>query len=244
MNVKGKKNSLLDGAIFFTVFILWIGALILYIRGYLLLSVISSSISLFFFIYLTNLRGIFMFKKKNPLLSGVSSQPLSSACDSDSNVTADVVGLQRRSTVIGRNASFNGDIEDSGDMDIYGSIVGNVNLSEGKIRIMSTGSVKGELKAPEIVIDGNVHGSCLAESIEILEHGTLRGLSCSQKLAIRTGGKFIGQSKEWQEPEAIVNKGQMAADEHENAAYLSDQPENTEALEESTWTQGKGKKTV
>ncbi|VFS55897.1 Polymer-forming cytoskeletal [Leminorella grimontii] len=229
MSVEDRKNSPHSGPLFFAVFILWIGSLILYIRGYLLSSVISSSFSLLFFIYLTNLRVTFlsMFRKKNPPLSTVAASSLSTVADSGAKA-ADVVDPRQRSTVIARNASFNGDIEDGGDIQIYGSVIGNVNLTNGAIRIMSTGSVKGELRAPEIVIDGNVHGSCLAESIEILEHGTLRGIACCRNLAIRRGGTFIGQSEEWQEPEVVLSVGETLSDESDESAYFVERPDGFE----------------
>lgn len=229
MNVEDRKNSPHSGPLFFIVFILWIGSLILYMRGYLLSSVISSSLSLLFFIYLTNLRVTFlsMFRKKNPPLSTVAAPSLPTTTDGGAKA-ADVVEPRLRSTVIARNASFNGDIEESGDIQIYGSVIGNVNLTNGAIRIMSTGSVKGELRAPEIIIDGDVHGSCLAESVEILEHGTLRGIACCRNLAIRRGGTFIGQSEEWQEPEAVLSVGEMQAEEPDDAAYFVERPESFE----------------
>ncbi|MDR0806589.1 MAG: polymer-forming cytoskeletal protein [Enterobacteriaceae bacterium] len=113
---------------------------------------------------------------------------------------------QQRCTVIAKNSSFNGDIEDSGDIQIYGKVIGNIHIKEGAIRVMSSGYVQGELNAPEVVIDGHVQGSCFAENIDILEHGTLRGHTCCCNFSIKRGGTFVGQSAEWTPKETLVLK--------------------------------------
>lgn len=193
------KKQCVKGISFHIILILWIGALILYAADYLILSVISSSLSLLFFLYLTNLRmkNFFMFGKKT---SNVQTKAIPSvaAVDNESKSSSDSAELRPlRCTVIAKNASFIGDIEDCSDVQIYGKVIGNINIKEGAIRVMSTGHIQGELNAPEIIIDGNVNGRCFAECIDILEHGTLHGVVCSHHFSIKRGGTFIGQSEEW-----------------------------------------------
>ncbi|SUB83785.1 Polymer-forming cytoskeletal [Pragia fontium] len=201
-----KQKQFFKGVSFCIILILWGSALVLYITGHLLLSVISSTLSLLFFLYLTNLRTkfSFMFKKKISNVSANVIPPvaITSASDNELNAPSDGVDLRQRCTIIARNAVFSGNIEDNGDIRIYGKVIGNINITEGAIRVMSTGYVKGELNAPEIIIDGEVSGRCFAENIDILEHGTLRGITCCRNFSIKRGGVFIGQSEEWT-PKAI-----------------------------------------
>ncbi len=216
MNARSRHNQPLRDVLLCSVLILWISALALYISGYLVLGVISSTLSiLFFFCYLTNIRTklLSMFGKKTSKyeVTGTQSQSLTSnvsstVSGSESKVYSDSIDVRNRCTIIARNASFVGDIEDSGDIQIYGKIVGNINITEGSIRIMNTGYVKGQLNAPEIIIDGQVHGSCYAENIDILEHGMLRGTSCCENISIKRGGVFVGQSEEWTPKEVPLTR--------------------------------------
>lgn len=213
MDSAKKQTQFFKGISFCIIFILWGSAIALFIYDYRLLSVASSTLSLLFFLYLTNLRtkSLLMFGKKTPItsLSAGTIQPLAVTPENELKTPTDNIELrQQRCTIIAKNASFTGDIEDSGDIQIYGKIIGNVNIKEGAIRVMSTGYVQGELSAPEIIIDGNVSGRCFAETIDILEHGTLRGITCCRNFSIKRGGTFIGQSEEWIQKEVTqVEKG-------------------------------------
>ncbi|MBD2825537.1 polymer-forming cytoskeletal protein [Xenorhabdus sp. 5] len=102
----------------------------------------------------------------------------------------------RPNTVIAKNSVFKGDIEMEGDIQVWGKIIGNIRVKGGAIRIMHAGKVEGELNAPEIIIDGHVEGTCCAETLDILEHGELRGVSRCGSMSIRRGGLFVGQSEQ------------------------------------------------
>ncbi|WP_323864075.1 bactofilin family protein [Xenorhabdus cabanillasii] len=116
----------------------------------------------------------------------------------------------RANTIIAKNSVFKGDIDMEGDIQIWGKVVGNIRVKGGAIRVMHAGKVEGELSAPEIIIDGHVEGTCCAETLDILEHGELRGISRCGSMSIRRGGLFVGQSeqvenKKKQEAERIVS---------------------------------------
>ncbi|MBI6550068.1 polymer-forming cytoskeletal protein [Xenorhabdus sp. VLS] len=102
----------------------------------------------------------------------------------------------RPNTIIAKNSVFKGDIEMEGDIQVWGKIIGNIRVKGGAIRIMHAGKVEGELNAPEIIIDGHVEGACCAETLDILEHGELRGISRCGSMSIRRGGLFVGQSEQ------------------------------------------------
>ncbi|MDC9606008.1 polymer-forming cytoskeletal protein [Xenorhabdus griffiniae] len=102
----------------------------------------------------------------------------------------------RPNTIIAKNSVFKGDVEMEGDIQIWGKVVGNIRVKGGAIRIMHAGKVEGELNAPEIIIDGHVEGTCCAETLDILEHGELRGISRCGSMSIRRGGLFFGQSEQ------------------------------------------------
>ncbi|MDC9593781.1 bactofilin family protein [Xenorhabdus sp. IM139775] len=102
----------------------------------------------------------------------------------------------RPNTIIAKNSVFKGDIDMEGDIQVWGKVIGNIRVKGGAIRIMHAGKVEGELNAPEIIIDGHVEGTCCAETLDILEHGELRGISRCGSMSIRRGGLFVGQSEQ------------------------------------------------
>ena len=83
------------------------------------------------------------------------------------------VGVKSTSadTAIGTNSEFVGNITFSKNLQISGTVKGNINASEegdGKIVIDSKGIVEGDIVAPIILLQGEVNGNVRATSkIEI-----------------------------------------------------------------------------
>ncbi len=101
----------------------------------------------------------------------------------------------KQSTIVARDTVIRGNIEVDSDIQVYGEVIGNINTKEGSVRIMHSGHVEGEITAPVIIIDGRVDGMCRAKTIDILDHGELKGSSYCENLSIKAGGGFIGQSE-------------------------------------------------
>ncbi len=115
------------------------------------------------------------------------------------NDNNDLINKQKELTVIEKtiiapNSSITGDIESQCDIQIGGKIDGKIT-STAKVYIQKTGIVKGEIKAPYILIDGQVTGTCIGESIEIMEHGKMEGIVKSDVFSISKKGRFIGSSE-------------------------------------------------
>lgn len=207
-----KKHHITDNILLSSVWLFWGITLVLFILDRHLLCLITGALSLLgLMLYFINIRTrIFhMFGKKQsesspapapmplPALSSEDKRPFAQA---DSNTG-------RRCTVIAKSTLFTGNIDVDGDIQVYGDVHGNVTVREGTVRVMHAGRVEGELNAPEIIIDGTVEGTCVAKSVDILEHGVLRGISRSCSLSIKRGGVFIGQSEllEIEESEASTS---------------------------------------
>src|SRR5690606_20444409 len=88
-----------------------------------------------------------------------------------------LAGSDRRKTVLGRDkktvredyrnrrlvapsAEIRGDIAFSGGLHIQGKVEGNISVSGdgGKLVIGESGTVKGEIRVPDIIINGRVEG--------------------------------------------------------------------------------------
>jgi len=61
--------------------------------------------------------------------------------------------------------------------------------------ISETGSVKGEVFADKVIVNGVVDGVCHANVIEILGKGCVTGTIYSDALSIEPGGKFMGNTQ-------------------------------------------------
>lgn len=113
----------------------------------------------------------------------------------------------RQPTVISKETRLTGDLEISGNLQIWGKIKGQIKARSGTVSIMQSGVVEGDIIAETLLIDGVLTGTCTAEQAEILEHGELNGICRASAFSIRKGGTFIGQS----EPYVPAGKATAAA---------------------------------
>ena len=113
----------------------------------------------------------------------------------------------RQPTVISKETRLTGDVEISGNLQIWGKIKGQIKARSGSVSIMQSGVVEGDIFAEALLIDGVLTGTCTVEQLEILEHGELNGVCRASNFSIRKGGTFIGQS----EPYAPAGKAAAAA---------------------------------
>ena len=68
-------------------------------------------------------------------------------------------------TLIARNTRVEGTIKYSGELDIEGVIAGDIYAEQGKksvVKILEHGRVEGEVRAPDVIINGHVAGDVYA----------------------------------------------------------------------------------
>ena len=64
-------------------------------------------------------------------------------------------------TLISRDTEVIGDIKFGGNLDIEGTVRGNIVAESGKdavVRVVDKGVVEGEIRAPSVIINGTIHG--------------------------------------------------------------------------------------
>ena len=69
-------------------------------------------------------------------------------------------------TLIARNTRVEGTIKYSGELDIEGVIAGDIFAEQGKksiVKILEHGRVEGEVRAPDVIINGHVAGDVYAD---------------------------------------------------------------------------------
>lgn len=87
--------------------------------------------------------------------------------------------LQRfsgKTSLIAAGAELLGDMRFQGAVQIDGRVIGNLQASEGLVRVSVGGLVEGEVRAPHIVIDGEVSGDVFAsDHLELGARARVRG---------------------------------------------------------------------
>lgn len=82
-------------------------------------------------------------------------------------------------TLISRSTEVQGDIHFSGTLEIEGTVSGNITAdreSSAEVRIRESGTVRGELNVPRIIINGTVEGDVYAgEHIELAAKAAVNG---------------------------------------------------------------------
>ncbi|MGX5217906.1 MULTISPECIES: bactofilin family protein [Pseudomonas] len=87
--------------------------------------------------------------------------------------------LQRfsgKTSLIAAGAALSGDLKFLGAVQVDGQVNGNLITSEGMVRISVEGKVEGEIRAPHIVIDGEVVGNVYAsKNLELGARARVQG---------------------------------------------------------------------
>lgn len=82
-------------------------------------------------------------------------------------------------TLIASNVEITGDVHFSGGIQIDGTVVGNVVANEEKgalVRITDKGVVRGEIRGPNVIINGKVEGDVYSsEHLELAANAVVTG---------------------------------------------------------------------
>ncbi len=99
-------------------------------------------------------------------------------------------------TLIGAETEIQGNVQFRGGLHIDGRVVGNIGAAEGTGAVLSlseAGIVEGDIRVPNIVLNGQVTGDVYAENqIELLEHAKVHGSVYYQFIEIAKGAEING----------------------------------------------------
>lgn len=109
------------------------------------------------------------------------------------------------STIIATDVEFEGNINASGQVYVYGKVKGNMTSAEGPVKVIHNGLVTGNILCRELIIDGMIEGHCQANTIHICEHGRLDGTMTYDQFSVKKGDIFTGQANQSRQREAMIN---------------------------------------
>ncbi len=111
------------------------------------------------------------------------------------------------STVFGDDTEFYGDLHFTKSLQINGYFEGEIISEGGYLVVGKGGTVKANVKAKSVIIDGTIYGNIEAvSSIEIRENGKLYGNIRTSKLKIADGVVFKGNCEMIKQAELEAEK--------------------------------------
>ena len=118
-------------------------------------------------------------------------------------------------TLIAEGTTLTGDIAFSGNLEVEGSVIGNITSADenAKLRILNSGSVVGDIEVANIVINGNVRGDLYASQlIKLAAKAVVQGSVNYKLIEIEKGAEVVGSFVYHQ---ATSNVTQFPADSKE-----------------------------
>jgi cytoskeletal protein CcmA (bactofilin family) len=93
---------------------------------------------------------------------------------------------------ISNGSSFQGDLSTTGKLIVAGSVDGNLKV-QGILQLTASGSCKGSIEAPIVIIYGKIVGNIYAEHrIELHEDAVVCGNIVTSALKIHSGARVTG----------------------------------------------------
>lgn len=127
----------------------------------------------------------------------------------------------RIDTLIGQHTHIKGDVSFSGGLRIDGSIAGNINATgdkESVLTLSEMGSIEGEVRVPNLVINGTITGNVYAsEHVELATKARVKGNVYYHLLEMAMGSSVNGQMIHINEPEdQILDLEHQVVEEDDN----------------------------
>lgn len=105
-------------------------------------------------------------------------------------------------TLIARTTEIQGDLHFSGNLEIEGTLTGNIIAKDGEtasLRVLQEGRVIGKIQAPLVIINGKVEGEVYSSKhLELAAHADVKGNVYYHFLEVVKGaqvnGKLVQQS--------------------------------------------------
>jgi cytoskeletal protein CcmA (bactofilin family) len=100
---------------------------------------------------------------------------------------------QAIATFLAAGSSVHGQITSEGDVDVAGNFVGTIIA--GRLTIFPGGSVKGDVTARSLLIEGGYDGRAEAEAVRLGAQSKVQGQLTYRELAVEPGAKLDAQCR-------------------------------------------------
>lgn len=123
------------------------------------------------------------------------------------------ISVSGKTTLVSSDTLILGEIRFSGVLDVEGLVRGNIIAEPGKealVRVVDKGRVEGEIRAPSVVINGNVQGDVYAtRHLELAAKARVQGNVFYVLVEMAAGAEVNGSLAHMADPEkaGAVNAG-------------------------------------
>lgn len=118
------------------------------------------------------------------------------------------MGANAGVSVIGADLSINGNLQSTGEVQIEGSVEGNLQAS--RIVVGQNAKINGNLVADDVVVQGAVNGSIRGNRVTLQSSSKVDGDIVHQSLAIEQGAFFEGKSRRTENPTELKPNGETS----------------------------------
>jgi cytoskeletal protein CcmA (bactofilin family) len=129
------------------------------------------------------------------------------------------VGVSGGTTLISHETEIVGDVHFYGNLDVEGLVQGNIVAHTGKdaqLRIVGKGRVEGEIRVPNVIINGEVKGNVYAtKHLELAPNSRVEGSVFYSMVEMAAGAEVNGSLTHMDEAEAATDNTGQAAEEDE-----------------------------
>jgi|TARA_R110000764_G_scaffold60231_6_gene129520 cytoskeletal protein CcmA (bactofilin family) len=113
---------------------------------------------------------------------------------SDKHKKADISQFGGKTTIIAQDAQITGDMRFTGALQVDGRVIGNIEADEGLVRVSEHGYVEGVIRAPHVLINGQVTGDVHAlEHLELDAKARINGDLHYRFMEMVMGAQISGQ---------------------------------------------------
>ena len=134
-------------------------------------------------------------------------------------------------TLIASNCEVVGDVLFNDELQVNGTVEGNILAKDGAkamVRVSKSGVVKGEIRAPNVVINGQIHGDVHCNNhIELAANARINGNVYYNLIEMVMGSRVDG---------GLVHRPETAKNEKKNKLKAEAEPEPTVAALSSKGT--------
>jgi len=96
-------------------------------------------------------------------------------------------------TYFGKNLKIKGNVSGEGSLIILGSFEGEFNLA-GRLKVAQGARIKGNIKATDIYVNGNIEGSITAsEKVHLDNTARVKGGIATPRISVLEGAMFDGE---------------------------------------------------
>lgn len=103
--------------------------------------------------------------------------------------------MANATNVLASGIEITGSIKFSNDMIIDGKIDGEISSDKGKVTIGENAKIKGDIKAGEVKLYGNVEGTIHSERCELKANSRLEGDIKTKMLSMEEGASLKGSTE-------------------------------------------------